>query len=134
MQKKIALLLFGLLVSANVTGCTKAESKVQFKTREKAQSEINSALSATHASISELAKKSQAFELVSQPVKSSSSPQSIEIYREWLLSPSGQSTPEMTRDSVIASCESLLQKYIPADTENLKFDAEAAAEESSIRM
>ena len=134
MQMKIVMICLALVVHGSITGCNKTESNAEFSERQKAQTEIDSALDATHASIVSLAAASQDFDLVSQPRKESSSPEKIAVHREWLLSPPGSSTPTTIRDAVIASCESLIHKHTPTDTKKLDFDAKVEDENGSIRI
>jgi hypothetical protein len=134
MQMKIVMICLALLVHGGITGCTKNESNAEFLERQKAQTEIDSALDATHASIVRLAESSQDFDLVSQPRKESSSPERIAVHSEWLLSPPGGSTPKKISDAVIASCESLIHKHTSTNTKKLDFEAKVEEDDGSIRI
>lgn len=134
MQKKYVILWLTLLAHAFMVGCNKTESKVQFRERQRAQKEMVAASDAIHAGVINLVNASRSFDLVSQPRKENSSPERIFFHREWLLSPSGTSTPTTIRDALITSCESLLHRHIPSDTDMLNFDVGVEDEEGSIRM
>jgi hypothetical protein len=134
MLKKITIHWLVLSSLVVICGCNKTESQSEFQERQKVHAEIDSALEAVHASIFKIGEASQSFDLVSQPLSESSSPENIVVEREWVLSSTGHSHTEDSKASVIESSESVLKKHVTSAIENLDYDSNVKDEGDRIRI
>ena len=131
------LSLFVLFVVAVTPGCSKSESQKSFQKRQKVRTAIISSFNTTHREIVRLAEESPSFQIVSQPEKESSSPESMTFRRGWVLASYDQSSSAEKRTSLIKALEALGKPYSPPQSETElehKYDFHVKVEGECIRV
>ncbi len=96
-----------IVMVAYAAGCDGGESQASFENRQQAINDAKSELDAIHQKIANHVKSHAPFELVSQPNTESTAPGELDVHRQWVIAPDGDSTNGKNNEQLVQDLKKL---------------------------